>query len=123
MKDIVPGRPTPAGELSKQGVTAVGGIAGGILLLVLRALPPVAGIIAGAVAGAVGLGALFSRDAGDRKPGLIITAAGLLGILAKAPVPLIRPVAAFALGIGALGLLALGVWKAFQFLRGLKSRS
>jgi hypothetical protein len=101
----------------------VGGIAGGVLLLVLGALPPVVGIIAGAVVGVVGLGALFSRDPGDRRPGMVITAAGLLGILAKAPIPLIRPLAGFALTIGAVGLLGLGIWKGIQFLSGLKSRS
>jgi hypothetical protein len=123
MKNIVPGGPTPTGELSKQGVGAVGGIVGGVLLLVLGALPPVVGIIAGAVVGVVGLGALFSKDPDDRKPGLLITAAGALAILARAPIPLIKPVAGLALGIGAFGLLALGIWKGIQFLRGLKSRS
>jgi hypothetical protein len=83
----------------------------------------VAGIIAGAVVAVVGLGAFFSKDPQDRKPGLLITAAGLLGILAKAPIPPLRPFAGFALGIGAVGLLALGIWKGIQFLRGLKSRS
>lgn len=112
--------PASRAALAKQGVTAVGCIAGGIGLLVLGALPPIAGIIAGAAAGVLGIGGLLSKDPDDRKPGLIVTAAGSLAILSK--VGIIKPLAATFLGIGALGLLGLGIWNGFKFLKGLKSR-
>ncbi|MDR2631416.1 MAG: hypothetical protein LBC60_10875 [Spirochaetaceae bacterium] len=123
MNDIVPERPTPTNILTKQGVAAVGGITGGILLFIMRALPFPLGIAAGAIVALVGLGALFSKDPEDRKPGLIITAAGVLAILARAPIPPLRAFAGVLLGIGAVGLLAMGIWKGIQFLKGLKSRS
>jgi hypothetical protein len=120
MNDIEP-RPTPTNVLAKQGVAAVGGIAGGVLLFIMRALPAPLGVIAGVLVALVGVGALLSRDPADRKPGVIVTAAGILAILARVP-----PLQAFAgglLGIGAAGLLAMGIWKAFKFFKGLKSRA
>jgi hypothetical protein len=123
MHDIVPERPTPTNVLTKQGVAAVGGIAGGILLFIMRALPVPLGIIAGAVVALVGVGALFSKDPEDRKPGMIITVAGILAVLARAPIPPLRSFAGVLLGIGAVGLLAMGIWKGIKFLKGLKSRS
>jgi hypothetical protein len=123
MKDIVPERPVPAHVLTKQGVAAVGGIAGGILLFIMRALPVPLGIIAGAVVALVGVGALFSRDPEDRKPGMLITVAGILAVLARAPIPPLRGFAGILLSIGAIGLLAMGIRQGIQFLKGLKSRS
>jgi hypothetical protein len=115
------GEYTPTSVLAKQGVTAIGGIAGGVLLLIMGALPPVAGIIAGAVVGVVGLGALLSRDPADKKPGAVIAAAGLLTILSR--LPIFGGLAGGLLGLGTLGLFAMGVWNGIKFLRGLKSRS
>jgi hypothetical protein len=121
MNDIMPGEPVPTNALAKQGVAAVGNLIGGVGLLVMGALPPIAGIIAGAVVGVVGIAALLSGDPEDRKPGIIITVAGALSILSK--IGIVRPLAATLLGIGALGLLAMGIRHGIKFLRGLKSRS
>jgi hypothetical protein len=121
MHDVVPGgNYTPTNVLAKQGVAAVAGIVGGVGLLILGALPPIIGIAAGAVVGVVGIGALLSKDPEDRKPGFIVTAAGALSILSK--IGVVRPLAGTFLGIGAIGLLALGIWNGIKFLKGLKSR-
>ncbi|MDR0554142.1 MAG: hypothetical protein LBG76_05015 [Treponema sp.] len=120
MHDLVPEHPASTKELARQGVSAVGCIAGGIGLFVLGALPPIIGIIAGAVVGVVGISALLSKDPDDRKPGLVVTVAGGLAILSK--IGIIKPFAATFLGIGALGLLGLGIWNGIKFLKGLKSR-
>jgi hypothetical protein len=89
----------------------------------MRALPFPLGIAAGAVVALVGVGALFSKDPEDRKPGMVITAAGFLAVLARVPIAPLRSFAGVLLGIGAVGLLAMGIWKGIQFLKGLKSRS
>jgi hypothetical protein len=122
MSDLIPGGGyTPTNVLAKQGVIAIGGIAGGIGLLIMGALPPIIGIIAGAAVGVVGIGALLSKDREDRKPGLIVAVAGGLSILSK--IGIVRPLAGTLLGIGAIGLLGLGIWNGIKFLKGLKSRS
>ncbi|MDR1948501.1 MAG: hypothetical protein LBQ38_03845 [Spirochaetaceae bacterium] len=121
MNDIVPEGPVPTNVLAKRGVAAIGSLIGGAGLLILGALPPIAGIVAGAVVGIIGIGALFSGDAEDRKPGIVVTLAGALSILSK--IGIVRPFAATLLGIGAFGLLALGIWNGIRFLKGLKSRS
>ena len=115
-----------AGTLAKQGVSAVGCGAGGSFLFVMNVIGnrlPVAGIILGVAATVVGIGALRSKDPDDKKPGAVITAAGVLVILSRAGIPLIRPLAGALLSIGAFGLLAMGIWNAVKFFRGLKNRS
>jgi hypothetical protein len=122
MGDLIPGGDyTSTQALAKQGLTAVGGIAGGLILLIMGALPPIAGIIAGAVVGVVGIGSLLSGNKDDKKPGLVTAVAGGLSILSR--IPFVRPLAGALLGIGAVGLLAMGVWNGIKFLRGLKNRS
>jgi hypothetical protein len=121
MKDIMPGGPVPANVVAKQGVAAIGYLVGGAGLLIMGALPPIIGIIAGAAAGVIGIGALLSGDPEDRKPGIIVTVAGALSILSK--VGIARPLAGTLLGIGAFGLLVLGIRSGIKFLKGLKSRS
>ena len=113
----------PASSLSKQGITAFFCTAGGVFLIVLRAITkiPVVGLLAGAVVCAVGIGALLSKDPADRKPGAVITVAGALAILSK--VRLFAPLAGTLLTIGVVGLLALGIWNAIKFFTGLKKRS
>jgi hypothetical protein len=112
---------TPTNVLARQGVTAIGSLIGGVGLLIAGALPPVVGIIAGAVVGAVGIGAVMSRDPDDRKPGMIAAAAGGLTILSK--IGIVRPLAGTLLSIGAIGLLAVGIWNGIKFLKGLKNRA
>ncbi|MDR1025188.1 MAG: hypothetical protein LBL56_05625, partial [Treponema sp.] len=76
--------PVPARTLEKQGFAAIANIAGGLFLLVLGAVGgrfPSPGLILGVISAAFGLMTLFSRDAGDRKPGAILTAGGILAIL------------------------------------------
>jgi hypothetical protein len=121
MNDLVPGAPTPTNVLAKQGVAAVGGIAGGALLLVMGALPSLVGIIAGAVVGIVGAGALLSKDPADKKPGAVVAAAGALTILSK--IGFFGKLAGGLLGLGTIGLFAVGIWNGVKFFRGLKSRS
>jgi hypothetical protein len=116
MNDIV-----PVNEVAKRGVVAVGGIVGGIVLFILGSLPTIAGIIAGAVIGVVGIAALSSKDPGDKLPGLVVAAAGALAIVSR--LPIVGGLARFLLGAGAVGLLAVGIWNAVKFFRGMKSRS
>ena len=123
MGDLVPGGGdyTPTTVLAKQGITAVGGIVGGAALIIMRALPPFIGIIAGVVVGVIGIGGILSKDPEDRKPGFLAAAAGALSILAR--IGIIRPLAGTLLGISALGLLAMGIWNGVKFIKGLRSRS
>ena len=127
MNDIEPAEPGGSTRtLAKQGVAAVGCVAGGIFLFVMNVIGnrlPVAGILLGVAAAVIGIGALRSKDPDDKKPGALITAAGVLVILSRVGIPLIRPLAGALLSIGAFGLLAMGVWNAVKFFRGLKHRS
>jgi hypothetical protein len=124
MSDLVPQKNeyTPTSVLAKQGVAAVGCLAGGLVLLIIGALPVVPTIIIGAIAAVVGLGApIFSKDREDKKVGLIVAATGALFILST--VPILGGLAGFCLGAATLGLFGLGIWKGIQFIKGLKARS
>jgi hypothetical protein len=126
MNDMEPVEPFGSTKnLARQGVAAIGMIAGGIFLFVTGALArlPVVGLIIGVAAGIVGISALLSKDPEDKKPGIIITAAGVLVILSKTKIPFFSALAPTLLSIGAVGLLIMGVWKGIKFLRGLRSRS
>jgi hypothetical protein len=127
MNDIEPRKePVPTNVLAKQGVAAVAQIAGGLLILLMhgfsaRLLP--LGIVFGLVMGGLGLGAVLSKDPEDKKPGVILTVAGILKLLSHLAVPvIIRPIAGYFLSVFSLGLLAMGVWNGIRFLLGLKSR-
>jgi hypothetical protein len=89
--------------------------------LIAGALPPVIGVIVGAVAGIVGIGAMFSKDPDDRKPGIIVAVAGGLIILSK--IGIAKPLAGTCLAIGAIGLLVMGIRNGIKFLKGLKNRT
>jgi hypothetical protein len=102
-------------------ISAVGGIVGGLALVIIRALPPFIGIVAGVIVGVIGIGGILSKDPDDHKPGFLAAAAGALSILAR--IGIIRPLAGTLLGISALGLLAMGIWNGVKFIKGLKSRS
>jgi hypothetical protein len=126
MGDIEPAEPFGSTRsLAKQGVAAAGMIAGGVFLFIMEALARfrVLGLVLGAAAGIVGITALLSKDPDDKKPGLVITAAGILVILSKTGIPVLRALAPTLLSIGAVGLLVMGVWKGIKFFKGLRSRS
>lgn len=116
MNDMV-----PTNVLAKQGVAAVGGIAGGIGLLILGGLPSLVGIIAGAVVGLIGLGAMGSRDPTDKRSGLIALVAGGLTVLSK--IGIFSGLASTFMGVATVGLIGMGAWNAFKFFKGLKSRA
>ena len=115
----------PRDVLVKEGTSAVACLAGGVFLLLLAfaARFPVVGIILSAIALVVGIGALTSRSREDKKPGLLIAGAGLMGLLVRFGIPVVKPFAAFLLGFGGVGLFAAGIIKGIKFLWGLKSRS
>jgi len=120
--DLVP--ITPRDVLVKLGTSAIAHLAGGALFFVMAmgVRFRIPGIILSIGALVLGGGALLSKDREDKKPGLIITAAGVLGMVIQFGIPILRPLAVFALGLGAIGLIASGIWKGIQYLRGLKTR-
>ena len=127
MNDIEPRKElTPTNVLAKQGISAVAQIAGGLLILLMhlfsaRILP--LGIIFGLIIGGVGLSALFSKDPEDRKPGFILSAAGVLKLAFHVGVfPMVKALAGTLLTVSSLGLLAMGIFNGIRFLTGLKSR-
>ena len=121
MNDLVPeDNYVPREVLVKDGMTAIGSLAGSVVLLIVKALPAVVGIVAGGIITVVGLGALFSSDKTDKKAGIAITVAGALSLLAR--FPFLGKFAGGLLTLGIIGLLGVGIWKGVKFLRGLKAR-
>ena len=115
----------PREALARQGTSAVACLGGGVFLMVMAigAQHGLFGIVLSVAALAVGIGALFSRDVESRKPGLIITAAGVLGMTLRfVRIPPLQALSGTILTIGAFGLLAAGIWNGIKFFRGLKSR-
>ena len=112
----------PRDVLVKQGISAAASIAGGIILVLISASSGIFGIVLSGLALLVGAGALFSRDKEAKKPGFFMALAGGLGLAVNLGIPVLQTIAGPALGIGALGFLAMGIWKGIKFFRGLKSR-
>jgi len=115
-------QPVSRNLLTKLGVTAISYLAGGVFLTIMTIgarfrLLAIALSIAALV---IGASALLSRDREDKKPGSLIVAIGLLGLLVQFGLPFMRPIAATVLGFAGIGLLAAGVWKGIQFLLGLR---
>lgn len=110
MNDIVP-RET----LSKQGVAGFTAVAGGVGLLVMST-SVVLGFVIGGVLTVAGLAVGLRKD--DRRPGLVIAGAGVLGILSAA----IGGFPGVILGLAGAGLIAYGGLSIYRFIRGLKSR-
>jgi hypothetical protein len=109
--------------LAKQGVAAVGGIAGGIGLWVLSLLShiPIIGLIAGGLVTLIGVGALSSHEPEDKRAGLVTTAAGGLTVLSN--IGIFAGAASGLMGIAIVGLLGMGGWNAYKFMKGLKTRA
>jgi hypothetical protein len=109
--------------LAKLGTQAAGFlISGGVLVIVgvLGSRFRLFGIVMAALMAGAGLCALCSRDREDKKPGLLLAAAGALELVVHFGIPVLKPLAGSILTLGAAGLLALGIWKGIRFLRGLK---
>ena len=111
-RDIVPTR-----TLVKQGTTGVGGVVGGVALLLLGGLGPIGGAIIGGVL-ALGGGAVAAASKEDRAVGGVVAGAGVLTILAGIGWGL----GGALLTIGGIGLLGLGAFGLFKFIKGLRSR-
>ena len=107
--------------LSRQGLTAVGCTAGGLLLLILLPFALRFSLIIGGIACVFSTLLLLSKDTDDKKIGTFMGIAGVLTLLSK--LPLVGPVAGTLIGIGGFGLLAFGIWNAIKFFIGLKKRS
>jgi hypothetical protein len=123
MGDLVPEKTafTPANVLAKQGVAAVGCLAGGAILLLIGAFPVWLSVTIGVLAAIVGLGApLVSKDPEDKMPGKVLAAVG--GCFVISNIPILGALASAALGLGTLGLFGLGIWKGIQFIKGLRAR-
>jgi len=115
----------PRDVLAKQGLSAAACLAGGafLMLMTIGAHHGLFGIILPVLSLAIGIGALLSRDMEDKKPGFVFTAAGVLGMIMRfVRIPPLQAVAGTVLTIGALGLLAVGIWNGVKFFRGLKTR-
>jgi predicted membrane protein len=126
MNDIEKRNEIPSqSSLTKRGLSAIFCAAGGVFLFVLQIISRfrVLGLIIGVVVSVFGIAALMSKDPNDRKPGLVITAAGVLTVLSKTGIPFVRTISGTLLAIGAVGLLAAGLWNGIKFFMGLRKRS
>lgn len=120
MNDIV-----PTTVLAKRGVAAAAGITAGVALLLVSSLPIGFGIAAGLVALVAGLVNVKSNNPVDRRGGAIAVVAGAAVIALKiiGLIPILKNIAGFGIGVAAIGLIGLGLVNAWQFRKGLKSRS
>ena len=116
--------PVPREVLVKQGISAVLYLAGGafLLLMAIGSRIGLLGMVLSLVALVVGIGAILSKDREDKKPGILLTAAGILGMVMRLRVPFFQAIAGTVLAAGAFSLFIAGIWKGINFLRGLKSR-
>ena len=114
----------PVEVLYREGASAVLYLAGGLCLLVITfaARFPFLGVVLSGAAFMIGIKIVASKNLSDKRPGLVMTLAGILEFIFRFGPPFMRPFAAFFLGLGAIGLLAAGIWKGVVFLMALKNR-
>ncbi|MCL2008733.1 MAG: hypothetical protein FWG77_11690 [Treponema sp.] len=115
---------TPREELVKQGNAAVAHLASGAILMVLTfgARFRLVGMGLSAIVLVLGLISIFSKDKEGKKPGMLLTVSGILGLIVQVGIPVLRPFAVFFLGLGGFGFLASGIMRGIRFLIGLKGR-
>ncbi|MFW5801339.1 MAG: hypothetical protein ACOCVC_04865 [Spirochaeta sp.] len=107
-------------DLVKTGSKAVGGVAGGVILLALNAVTGIVpAIIVGGILTIGGLGIAASSPE-DRVAGTITAAAGAATILST--IPLIGGLASTLLWGGGVILLGAGVYSGYKFWKGLRAR-
>ena len=113
MNEVVPRK-----ELERNAYTAIGGVGGGIGLLALRAVAmsnPIIGAVVGGGLVLAGLG--ISKTKEDRTAGMVATGAGIVTGIAA-----LTGIGSGLMTLGGLGLLGLGGWSVYKFLKGMKSR-
>jgi hypothetical protein len=114
MGDLVPRK-----ELVKQGVKGIGGVAGGIVLLILAGLSTTAGLIIGGILTLLGLFISTSKE--DRTAGMVAAGAGVLTLISSL-VPGLGAVASWLMRVGGIGLLITGGYSFIKFLVNLAKR-
>ena len=115
---------TPLEDLTREKNSALTHVLGGVVLMVLTigARFRLIGIVLSTSMLVMGLGILFSKDRKDKKPGLVMTIAGILGLMVQFGIPMLRPFAMFFLGLGAMGFFASGLIKGIQYFINLNQR-
>ncbi|MBT3273999.1 MAG: hypothetical protein HN368_12655 [Spirochaetales bacterium] len=109
----------PRKQLVSQGSKGLGGVVGGTVLLILNSIAGgIPSLIVGGIIGLVGLAMSRSKD--DKKAGLVIAIAGALTAISA--IPAIGGVAGFLLVGSGVGLLLMGGWNLFKFIRGYRKR-
>ena len=111
-------KPDVSKELIKERSNALICLLGGIYILAIAiaARFPFIGILLSGFAIAYSLGAIMSKTQEDKKRGLVMLAAGVLGLLSRFSPAIIRVIAMTALNMGAIGLIATGIWSGVKFL-------
>jgi hypothetical protein len=110
----------PRSQVSKNGMKGVGALAGGVGLVVLSALGPLLGLIAGGVLTVVGLSLSGSKS--DRTAGIVTAGAGIV----TAGIAVLSFLGAHLNGLLAIPgvvLIGAGIWSLIKFFRGVRSRS
>ena len=115
---------TPREELVKLGNAAIAHLASGAVLmaLTLGARFRLIGMGLSAIVLILGLVSIFSKDKEGKKPGMLLTASGIMGLIVQFGIPVLRPFAVFFLGLGAMGFFASGIMRGIRFLIGLRKR-
>jgi hypothetical protein len=110
----------PRSELVKQGWRGFGGVAGGIVLLVLRGIAGIGfwpGLLAGAFLILLGLGIGSAR--GDRLPGALTIAVGAATLIGSIPgFSGVR----WLMSVAGISLIAAGAWSLVKFFINLRKR-
>ena len=112
-------KPDVSEEMKKEKRAAVVCLLGGVFLAAMTigaSFHPFLRIFLPALALAYGLGALMSKGREDKKRGLIMIGAGVMGFLALFGPGLSKSFALMFLWMGAVGLLASGIWSGVRFL-------
>ena len=110
MSDIV-----PRSEVTKNGVKAVGTIAGGVTLLILAAVHLFA-IIAGGVLVVAGLALSSSKS--DRTAGIVTVVVGAAALVSG-----IIPGISLIMRIAGILFIGTGIYALVKFFRGMKTRT
>jgi len=112
-------------KLSRLGVTAIIYFVIGIFILFINSLESanVFGFVVGGLVLLFGICSFTSKEPMDRKAGIILVIIGALTLTSKMNIEYISNFSKILLIIGAVGLLALGVWNGIRFFINLKKRS